>query len=171
MTSAKRFNQSRLDFLPEQGYVYICYSILKPSNCVLSCTPSHTLTFVWLVWLHRWQLALPTPHELILTCWLKRCSIRFWQPMLERCRQSCFPRCSLLIDETCVSSEQRFESSFETFFFLRWDLKCFCVWFAWFSGNLIWFTLVWGVWPLYFSSYVTFNALHEQVVWLSIWHW
>lgn len=39
--SAKRFNQ-RLDFLPELGYVYICYSILKPSNYILSCTSSHT---------------------------------------------------------------------------------------------------------------------------------
>lgn len=68
----KRFNQSRLDFLPELGYVYICYSILKPSNYVLSCTPSHTLTRVWLVWLHQWQLALPTPHGQIFTqtCWL-----------------------------------------------------------------------------------------------------
>lgn len=46
LTSAMRFNQSRLDFLPELGYVYICYSILKPSNYVLSCTPSHTLTVV-----------------------------------------------------------------------------------------------------------------------------
>lgn len=44
LRSAKRFNQSRLDFLPELGYVYICYSILKPSNYVLSCTPSHMLT-------------------------------------------------------------------------------------------------------------------------------
>lgn len=50
LKSSKRFNQSRLDFLPELGYVYICYSILKPSSCVLSCTPSHMITFVRLVW-------------------------------------------------------------------------------------------------------------------------
>lgn len=41
LISAKRFSQSRLDLLPELGYVYICYSILKPSNYALSCTPSH----------------------------------------------------------------------------------------------------------------------------------
>lgn len=151
LTSAKRFNQSRLDFLPELGYVYICYSILKPSNYVLSCTPSHTLTFVWLVWLHQWQLALPTPHELILTrtCWLMRFSIRFWQPMLERCRQSFFPP-SLMAEMftfnrmklTCVGSEQM--SSFETFlFFLQWDLMCFVFdLLGWFVTS---FDIVWGV--------------------------
>lgn len=67
LTSAKSFTPSRLDFLPELGYVYICYSILKPSNYVLSCTPSHTLAFIWLLWLHHWKLALCTPHNLIFT--------------------------------------------------------------------------------------------------------
>lgn len=63
LTSAKRFFQSRLDFLPELGYVYICHSILKPSNYLLSCTPSHTLTFIWCVLLHQWKLA-QHPHPL-----------------------------------------------------------------------------------------------------------
>lgn len=53
---------SRLDFLPELGYVYICYSILKPSNYVLSCTPSHmNLRCVTA------PMATSSPHELIIT--------------------------------------------------------------------------------------------------------
>lgn len=32
LTSAKSFTQSSLNFLPVLGYVYICKSILKPSN-------------------------------------------------------------------------------------------------------------------------------------------
>lgn len=30
--SAKKFNQIRVGVLPALGYVYICYSILKPSR-------------------------------------------------------------------------------------------------------------------------------------------
>lgn len=134
LTSAKRFNQSRLDFLPELGYVYICYSILKPSNYVLSCTPSHTVN-VRLTCVTA-PMATSTPHELILTqtCWLIRYSIHSWQPMLERCRQSCFPP-SLMAEMlafnrmklTCVGSEQQFIWVFFWDFFLQWDLKCFFV--------------------------------------------
>lgn len=126
LTSAKSFNQSRLDFLPELGYVYICYSILKPSNYVLSCTPSHTL--VWLVWLHQRKLALHMswyPHRRLHTllkslCWSVADNLAFHpSPMLEILT---FKRIKL----TCVSSE--FIWVFLDFiFFLRWDLKCFCV--------------------------------------------
>lgn len=68
LESAKRFNRSGLDFLPERGYVYICYSILKPSNftyCLALFTHLDLLCVTA-------PMATCTPHELIITptCWL-----------------------------------------------------------------------------------------------------
>lgn len=166
-------HSSQLDFLPELGYVYICYSILKPSNDVLSCTPSQASTFIRVLWAlqKNWY-------------WHGRSnpdSICFWQPMLERCRQSCFPTANGMLTFVIGITEQLFISSSCKALFSPPSNEIFCIgvfWFTWLFCKLIWYTLSW-LWGVVFCLFFSHTPppvpllyfFYKQVVWFSVWHW
>lgn len=159
LRSAKRFNQSRLDFLPELGYVYICYSILKPSNYVLSCTPSHiNLPCVTA------PMATSTPHKPIITptSWLTL----IFCISNSRCLSvadnlaSCILMAEILTFIIGLTYLHWLKAKIYFNNILRWFFCDFqsviCVLLAWFSCNLVWHSGLRCFNPANFSSCITF---------------
>lgn len=123
LTSAKRFTQSRLDFSAR----LFTFAVVFLSLPIMYCLALLTSTFIWLVWLHQWKLALHMN-------WYSHDMIHFYNVMLERSRQSCFllslMACSLLNRKKLKLhwlNKCLFWSFWEVFPLLGNAISCVCV--------------------------------------------
>lgn len=111
--------------------------------------------------------------------WLIRYSIHCWQPMLERCRQSCFVPSLMAemlafnrIKLTWLRAKVYLGLLFwDCFFFPAVRFKVF-VCFDLLGSVVTSFDILWSEVSNPSTLAATpFNALRKQVVWLGIWHW